>query len=180
MSFNHSRLLLISVAVTGMLVAGVAYALPSDANQPIRLLADKATYSESTGVTSYSGNVTITQGTLKMSADNLTVNLTPSRDIASAVATGRPATIQQIVTQEKGLAKGQANRIDYNVKTGIVTLTGNAKLTQNGGSFSGNVIRYSLKVGDVEATAGTTGGVSQRVELVFPPQPNKRVGLRTN
>lgn len=163
-----------------LLSGGTANALPSDANEPIRLLADKATYSERTGVTSYSGNVTITQGTLKMAADNLTVNLTPSRDIDSAVATGRPATIQQIVTQEKGLAKGQANRIDYNVKTGIVTLTGNAKLTQNGGSFSGNVIRYSLKVGDIEAIAGSTGGVSQRVELVFPPQPNKRVGLRSN
>lgn len=163
-----------------LLSGGTANALPSDANEPIRLLADKATYSERTGVTTYSGNVTITQGTLKMTADNLTVNLTPSRDIDSAVATGRPATIQQIVTQEKGLAKGQANRIDYNVKTGIVTLTGNAKLTQNGGSFSGNVIRYSLKVGDIEATAGSTGGVSQRVELVFPPQANKRVGLRSN
>ena len=177
---THLRGILIAGMATTGLIATVAYALPSDANEAIRLLADKATYSERTGVTTYSGSVTITQGTLKMAADNLTVNLTPSRDIESAVATGRPATIQQIVTQEKGLAKGQANRIDYNVKTGLVTLTGNAHLTQNGGSFSGNVIRYSLKVGDIEATAGSTGGVSQRVELVFPPQPNKRVGLRSN
>ena len=75
------------------------------------------------------------------------------------------ATMQQVVTQEKGLAKGQANKIDYNAVTGIVTLTGNAKLVQTGASFAGNVIRYSLKAGDVEATAGG----SQRVELVFPP-----------
>lgn len=142
-----------------------AHALPSDASQPIRLLADRATYSERTGVTSYSGNVIITQGTLKLTADNITVNLSPSRSIDSAVATGRPATMQQIITQEKGLAKGQANKIDYNAVTGIVTMTGNAKLTQSGASFSGNVIRYSLKAGDVEANAG--GG--QRVELVFPP-----------
>ncbi|BAV11297.1 putative lipopolysaccharide transport periplasmic protein LptA [Moraxella osloensis] len=164
------------VSVAGMLAASnVANALPSDANEPIRLLADKATYSERSGVTSYTGNVTITQGTQgKMAADNLTVNLTPTRAIESAVATGRPATIQQIVTQEKGLAKGQANRIDYNVKTGLVTLTGNARLTQNGGSFSGNVIHYSLKVGDIEAKAGN----NQRVELVFPPQASNRVGVR--
>lgn len=167
----------ISFIITGFLfssVATVANALPSDANEPIRLLADKATYSEKTGVTSYSGNVTITQGSLKMAADNLTVNLSKSRAIDSAVATGKPATIQQIVTKEKGLAKGQANRIDYDVKTGIVTLTGNARLTQNGGSFSGNVIRYSLKAGDVEATAGG----NQRVELIFPPQNSQRQSLR--
>lgn len=59
--------------------------------------------------------------------------------------------------------------------TGIVTLTGNAKLTQDGASFAGNVIRYSLKAGDVEATAGG----SQRVELIFPPNAaSDREGIR--
>ena len=154
----------------------IASALPSDANQPIRLLADRATYSERTGVTTYSGKVTIEQGTLKIAADNLTVNLdTNNRSIRSAVATGRPATMQQVVTQEKGLARGQANRIDYNAVTGIVTLTGNARLTQAGSSFSGNTIRYSLSEGDVEANAGA----GQRVELVFPPSGSgSRSGLR--
>ena len=154
----------------------IASALPSDANQPIRLLADRATYSERTGVTTYSGKVTIEQGTLKIAADNLTVNLdTNNRSIRSAVATGRPPTMQQVVTQEKGLAMGQANRIDYNAVTGIVTLTGNARLTQAGSSFSGNTIRYSLSEGDVEANAGA----GQRVELVFPPSgSDSRSGLR--
>lgn len=152
-----------------------ANALPSDANQPIKLLADRATYSERTGVTSYSGDVVITQGTLKLTASNLTINLSNGRSIETAVATGHPATMQQIVTQEKGLAKGQANEIVYNAKNGIVTLKGNARLTQNGASFAGNVIRYSLKVGDVEATAGG----SQRVELIFPPNAqSNRQGIR--
>lgn len=152
-----------------------SHALPSDANQQIKLLADKATYSERTGVTSYSGGVVITQGTFKMTADNITVNLSQGRSINSAVATGRPATMQQVVTQEKGVAKGQANKIDYNAVTGIITLTGNAKLVQNGASFAGNVIRYSLKAGDVEATAGG----NQRVELVFPPSNgNNQSGIR--
>lgn len=150
----------------------LAHALPSDADKPIRLLADKATYSERTGITTYSGNVTIEQGTLKIAADNITLNLNDNRSIQSAVATGRPATMQQVVTQEKGLAKGQANKIDYNANTGIVTLTGNAKLTQAGASFSGNTIRYSLKLGDVEANAG--GG--QRVELIFPPSSGGNSG----
>lgn len=144
----------------------IASALPSDANQPIRLLADKATYVDRTGVTTYSGNVTIEQGTLKIAADNLTVNLnTNNRNINSVTATGRPASFQQVVSQEKGLAKGQANKIEYDAVTGIITLSGNAKLTQAGSSFAGNTIRYSLKLGDVEASAG--GG--QRVELIFPP-----------
>ena len=168
-SKQHSMLQLRVLPMFVLLVLPLySHALPSDSNQEIKLLADKATYSERTGVTSYSGNVSITQGTFKMTADNITVNLSQQRSINSAVATGRPATMQQIVTQEKGLAKGQASKIDYNAVTGIITLTGNAKLVQNGASFAGNVIRYSLKAGDVEATAGG----NQRVELVFPPSSN--------
>lgn len=157
---------IMSVGLMGVCLS--ANALPSDANEPIRLLADKATYSERTGITSYSGNVIITQGTLKLTANNITVNLSPSRSINSAVASGSPATMQQVITKEKGLAKGQANKIDYNAVSGIITLKGNAKLVQNGASFAGNVIRYSLKAGDVEATAGG----NQRVELIFPPNSN--------
>ncbi len=185
MTLKHSQLMLLqhinisslrTLSVAALLVLPLySHALPSDANQEVKLLADKATYSERTGVTSYSGNVIITQGTLKMTADNITVNLSPQRSINSAVATGSPATMQQVITREKGLAKGQANKIDYNAVTGIITLTGNAKLTQNGASFAGNVIRYSLKAGDVEATAGG----NQRVELVFPPSDdNSRTSIR--
>lgn len=169
---NIEKVMSIPTLMKSVLVVGAfavplmtANALPSDANQPIRLLADRATYVESTGVTTYSGNVTIEQGTLKIAADNITLNLSNDRKITSAVASGKPATFQQIITKEKGLAKGRANRIDYNAVTGIVTLSGGAKLTQAGASFAGNTIRYSLKAGDVEANAG--GG--QRVELVFPP-----------
>lgn len=145
-----------------------ANALPSDSNQPIKLSADRATYNDRTGVTTYSGNVIITQGTLKISASNITVNLSKDRSLSSAIATGSPASFEQVISQEKGLTKGSAKKIDYNAVSGIVTLTGNAKLTQDGASFSGNTIRYSLSLGDVEANAG--GG--QRVELVIPPNSN--------
>lgn len=173
MNFSLSKQSILIMSL--MSVALTAHALPSDSSQPIRLVADKATYSERTGVTSYSGNVVIEQGTLRITADNITLNLDNNRTIRTALATGRPATMQQVVTQEKGLAKGQANKIDYNAETGIITLTGNAKLTQAGASFSGNTIRYSLTLGDVEATAG--GG--KRVELVFPPNgSNSQIGVR--
>lgn len=148
-----------------ILTAPLAHALPSDKNEPIRLSADKALYSESRGMTNYVGNVVISQGTLKIHADSLNINLSENRSIDSALATGSPARFEQVVSSEKGLAKGQANKIDYNAIAGIVTLTGNAKLTQNGASFTGNIIRYSLSIGDVEASAG--GG--KRVELVLPP-----------
>ncbi len=52
-----------------------ALALPSDRSQPITLLADRATFSERTGVTTYTGNVVIEQGTMKLQADSIVANL---------------------------------------------------------------------------------------------------------
>lgn len=173
---NNHRFLsqLMSISLCWLSLGQVAHALPEDANQPIRLSADKATYSQSTGTTRYLGNVVITQGSLKITAQALNVELSDNRSIRLAVATGTPATFEQIISHDKGLAKGQANKIDYNATTGIVTLTGNAKLSQGGASFSGNTIRYSLKMGDIEASAGK----GQRVELVFPPSEQNPQGVR--
>ena len=55
--------------VTGFTIFAVmsasALALPSDRSQPISLVADKATYNDKTGITTYTGNVVIEQGTMK-------------------------------------------------------------------------------------------------------------------
>lgn len=167
-TFAHAKSLTTLAMVSLLSLSMSASALPSDANQPIKLTADKATYKADAGVMTYSGNVSITQGTLKIAASNISINLADNNKINSIIATGGPATMQQVVTKEKGLTKAQAGKIDYNANNGIITLTSNAKLTQNGASFAGNVIRYSLKAGDVEATSGG----SQRVEIVFPPNGN--------
>lgn len=148
----------------------VAWALPEDAQKPIHLSADTVSYSQSTNQATYTGNVVITQGTLKIVASTLMVNLNNDKSIASAQATGNLASFEQTVSADKGLAKGVAQKIDYNAKTGILSMTGNAKLTQDGTNFSGNSIRYSLKMGDVEAT----GGQGKRVELVIAPNPNAK------
>jgi lipopolysaccharide export system protein LptA len=52
-----------------------AFALPSDRNQPISLVADRATYNDKTGITTYTGNVVIEQGTMKLQADSIVAQL---------------------------------------------------------------------------------------------------------
>lgn len=95
------------LAVAGIGMALSAHALPSDANQPIRLLADKATYSESTGVTNYLGNVIIEQGTLKITADNITLNLDDKRSIKTAVATVALQPCNKSLPKKRGLPRGE-------------------------------------------------------------------------
>lgn len=154
-----------SVLLCGLAAAVQTSALPSDQKQPVTLEADRATFNERTGVTTYSGSVVISQGSIRIEADSLVVNLDSNRSIRDATAQGRPARFQQQIAADKGIARGEGQKILYNAQTGILTLSGRALLTQDGASFRGETLRYSMNQGDIEAT----GSSSQRVKLVIPP-----------
>ena len=175
-----SRKAFLKVAIVGALSVSAisAYALPSDRNQPVSLVADRATYNDKTGYTTYSGNVIIEQGTMKLQADTVTAQLNSNRQISTVTALGRPARFQQKTDPSKGLAKGEGQKIVYNADTGIITLTGNAFVNQDGASVRGATLRYSMNKGDIEAigssssSSATSTSPSQnhgRVQIVIPP-----------
>lgn len=156
------------VAVVALSVS-TSFALPSDRNQQLSLVADRATYNDKSGVTTYTGNVVIEQGTMKLQADSLVANLNSKKEIQTITAKGRPAKFQQQMDANKGLARGEAQNIVYNADTGIITLTGNAYLYQDGSSIRGNSLKYSMNKGDVEAQ----GSSSNRVQIIIPPSSSK-------
>ncbi|WP_343596355.1 lipopolysaccharide transport periplasmic protein LptA [Acinetobacter sp.] len=175
-----SRKAFLKVAIVGALSVSAisAYALPSDRNQPVSLVADRATYNDKTGYTTYSGNVIIEQGTMKLQADTVTAQLNSNRQISTVTALGRPARFQQKTDQSKGLAKGEGQKIVYNADTGIITLTGNAFVNQDGASVRGATLRYSMNKGDIEAIGSSSNGSATstspsqnhgRVQIVIPP-----------
>ena len=155
--------LLLASAALG--TATPVLALPSDSNQTITLEADRATYNEKTGITTYTGNVIIQQGTIKIQADSLVATLNKNRQIQQVTAKGRPAKFQQQISSDKGIARGEGQAIVYNSETGIITMTGKAYLFQDGASFRGNTLRYSISGGDIEASGGNQG----RIQIIIPP-----------
>lgn len=147
------------------LVSAASFALPSDRGQQLSLVADRATYNEKTGITTYTGNVEIEQGTMKLQADSLVATLNSKREIQTITAKGQLAKFQQQMDASKGLARGEAQTIVYNADTGIITLTGKAYLYQDGSSIRGNSLKYSMNKGDVEAVGSSTN----RVQIIIPP-----------
>ena len=153
------------LGATSLFCSLSSFALPSDRQQAITLEADRATYNEKSGLTTYTGNVIIQQGTIKIQADSLVATLNKDRQIQQITAKGRPAKFQQQISSEKGLARGEGQSMVYNAETGVVVMTGNAYLTQDGASFKGNILRYSISAGDVEAT----GNAQRRIQIIIPP-----------
>ena len=141
------------------------HAIPSDRNQQISLEAEHATFNEKTGITTYSGNVLIQQGTLKLQAASIVAHLNSANQIQTVAAQGSPAKFQQQIDAKGGIAKGEGRQINYNAETGIIKLSGNAFLSQNGATFRGENLTYSMSKGDIEASGGGKG----RIQIVIPP-----------
>lgn len=167
--YQNKSLLKVVLMSAILTTASSVFAIPSDRNQQITLVADRATYNDKTGVTTYSGNVVIQQGTMKLQADSIVAQLNAKREIKTITATGNPAKFQQQIHVEKGIAQGQAQKIVYQADTGIITLSGGAYLNQDGAIMRAETLRYSMNKGDVEAQGSKSG----RVQLVIPSSSQK-------
>ena len=56
-----------------------AWALPNDQEQPIRIQADDAQLDDKNGVATYKGDVIITQGSMKITGNTVTITRTQRR-----------------------------------------------------------------------------------------------------
>lgn len=153
------------VVVIGLLLSiNTAVALPSDSDQPINIDADRAERNDKTGVTIFSGNAKLKQGTLVIVADTITIHHKPE-GVESITATGNPATLEQKPKIDKPTVKAEAKRIHYSVINEKIKLSVNAQIDQGDGSkISSDTIDYDLK----DSYAVASG--ENRVKLIIQPQ----------
>ena len=153
----------------GLPLSHSALALDSDRNQPIQIVADVAVRDELAGETRYEGNVVLTQGSLVITADTLSI-LHSTDEADKIVATGKPATLAQQPTPDQAPVDASALRIAYVRSQALVRLLEDARIAQDGSTLSGNQIDYLVTQRTVRA-AGTLGAEGTgRVEVVIPPE----------
>ncbi len=145
------RLLLSSLL---LIASSLALALPDDANQPISIVADSAIKDDKLGLTIYEGNVSITQGSLNILADKVTVFIV-AEQVSKMIAIGKPASFKQQHNIDAKDVIAKADTIDYFILDKKITLTENALLNQGGSILTGKVINYDLD----DAKAKAEGGV---------------------
>lgn len=150
------------------LLPAVALAKKDDRNQPMDFTAKSTNaYNAPNSVTTLTGNVKLTQGTLLITGNEAKVYLDKDTQIARVVVTGNPAHIQQL-DENNNLMQGDAATLDYDNINGIAVLIGNAKVTQQGrGTFNGDKITYNT---DTSLITGESGG-DGLVHGTFLPKP---------
>ncbi|MGK2913156.1 MAG: lipopolysaccharide transport periplasmic protein LptA [Porticoccaceae bacterium] len=145
-------------------------ALPSDREQEIHIESDSATREDKTGVSIYEGGVTITQGTIRIQADKVTIHHEGDK-VNQIICVGKPARYQQQPKPEDGLVLASGDTIEYYLATDLIKLIGNASVDQQGSTLQGERIDYDINKERVEARGDKAG--KQRVRMVIPPNKNK-------
>ncbi|HWP94459.1 MAG TPA: lipopolysaccharide transport periplasmic protein LptA [Gammaproteobacteria bacterium] len=148
-------------------VPHTATAIKGDSEQPIQISADRAWFDNKAGVTVYSGNVRVTQGSIVITADQMTLYKKDER-LERAVMRGAPATFEQMPDEGPGPTRGQALHIEYRAETNEIELRGEARVSQGGDEIAGKIIRYNTEHERVAATSDPEGG--QRVEVIITPR----------
>ncbi len=150
-----------------------SYALDSDREQDINILSDTAIVNDKTGVTIYSGRVTIDQGTLHIAADEVKVVMS-EREVLQFIASMKPqseglAHYEQQQQQNNDLVSADAKTITYFLQEERLHLAGKAYLKQSRDSFAGDLLHYDIAKGIVEATGGSEKS-GDRVHVVISPK----------
>ena len=113
------------MAVT-VLFAGQVFALSTDRDQPINIEADQAEADDKSGVTIYKGDVIITQGSMRILGDKVTIHFDDNQDITKVVAIGKPAKFRQQPDGEVEFQNAEARTLEFYTSEDTIVMLGNA------------------------------------------------------
>ena len=177
--FRTTKKCLYWLCISGLLTfSSTVMALTSDRNQPIELEADSADIDDLKGISIYTGNVILTQGSMVIKAYRLTLYNDKNRELEKAVAIGNDnklATFKQRPEGKNEDLKARASTMIYFLKKDKIHLLKKAHVRQGGDTFSGDKIIYDTKKETVIASSqkdkdGKIIQTGNRVRVTIKPK----------
>jgi lipopolysaccharide export system protein LptA len=169
---NLLRASLYALLALAALAPVLAHARAADRNQPMTLDSDKSDCNQLADANSrcvFTGNVLITQGTLEIRADRAEITQR-NGETDQVILTGQQATMKQQM-DDGTMMNASADRIVYEPRKEILTLTGNFKIETPRGSNSGQRMVYNMGTGQMQS-----GGDGTRVRTVIQPRTQSGSG----
>ena len=140
------------------LLSPYALGVPEDADQPIHIRANNAEIDQDQQLVVYRGEVQVDQGTLRVNADEMTVEYRDQK-VVRITATGKPAHYQQQIEVNEDQVKARSSTIIYHTQDERLDLVGDAYLFQKGNEITGDLIKYDIVAGKVDAQSDSGGPV---------------------
>ncbi|MBP6058274.1 MAG: lipopolysaccharide transport periplasmic protein LptA [Nitrosomonas sp.] len=171
------RLILI-VGLSGLFLVQPVLAERADRNKPVYLEADRATVEdvnrkEASRVSIFTGNVVLTQGTMRISADKVVMK-EDLNGFRYATATGNLVSFRQKRDGLDEYVEGWSERAEYDSKTDKIELFRQARLKRGSDEVQGDYISYDMTseffkvIGSTER--GIETGPNKRVRITIQPK----------
>ncbi|MFM9834598.1 MAG: lipopolysaccharide transport periplasmic protein LptA [Methylophilaceae bacterium] len=149
-----------------------AFAEAADRDKPIELEADTVTVNDAKKISTYSGTVVLTQGTLVIRADKLVVH-EDSEGFQHSTSTGNPSTFKQKREGKNEYMEGSAQRIEYDGRMDKVQLYTRAWVKRGEDIIRGDYISYDANAEYAEVLGGVkseSNAGSGRVKAIIQPK----------
>ena len=172
------QLVNVILAVALTLTAYVANAERADRDKPVNIESDRMNADDARKTAVFDGRVVLTQGTLVIRADKITVS--QDRDgFQTGIAIGKPATFRQKRDGSNEYVDAEAERIEYDARADRVEFFERARMRRDGGDdVRGNYISYDAKTEHFtvnsrrDAAGREVGkpGANERVQAIIQPK----------
>ena len=141
--------------------------------------ADSAELDDKQGVAVYRGDVVITQGSMKITGNTVTLTQDNQGNIKVATAVGKPAYYEQKPSADKDIVKAYGLTIQYFAQENRIILIDQAKVVQQGNTFEGEKIVYDTQRQIVNAGRANGSKVTTprpRIDMVIQPKDQQQSG----
>ncbi|PWG16996.1 lipopolysaccharide transport periplasmic protein LptA [Salibaculum griseiflavum] len=117
-------------------------AVNADPSAPVEISADSLSVDQDTGIATFSGNVEVGQGDMRLAAAEVVVNYNEQTgEIDSLTVTGG-------VTFVTPTEAAEAERAEYDISGGMLVLIGDVLVTQGPSAMSADQMRIDLQTGN--------------------------------
>ncbi len=172
---------LLAAVGVALLHGGPVAAELADREKPVNIESDRLTVDDKKKESVFEGNVVLTQGSIVLRADRLTVRQDPE-GFNHATAYGKQVYFRQKREGVDEYIEGNADRIEYDGKQDKVQLFTNAVVTKGPDEVKGDYISYDAVtefyqvLGGGKSAAGP-GNPQGRVKAVLQPKQGGGAGL---
>jgi len=152
--------------------APACFAERADREKPVYLEADQVVIDDARQVSTFTGNVKLSQGTMQIRGDRIVV-VQDKDGFKHGTAYGKTASFRQKREGLEEYVEGYGERIEYDTRGETVDFFVKARLKRALDEVRGEHITYSAKteIFQVKGGTGTENGQPKRVHAVLQPKP---------
>lgn len=128
-----------------LIASSIVLAVPADFQAPIDIEAEYVEIDSQDGLSIYRGNVKLTRGTLKITADQVRIQQINNDGHVKATIIGQPARYTQQPDASSTPLVAAAQEIVYQSSDDVIEMRGKANLTRDADIVTSDLIRYDMR-----------------------------------